>query len=520
MSKQYFALTFATLLITVLVAPATFFIMPERASAQGGGVFSCAGTAIGALSGGLFSLFGGISGLAVPTAPGDSGINGTGAGAGIDSCLNGIAKSVGRMMIKALLQQITGSIIAAITGRAQPSFVLNLSVHLQAVGDSVALPFISQIQRVMNPAFAGAIGSSLLMKYAQGSSVGGFLASSQSTLGAYTPNQGAFLAGNYSQGGIPAWFALTTQSNNNPYMLEPAAQGKLNSLLNQAKTNRRQDLVQGRGFLSWCGESTAGSGSSIAPTASCTEGGKEGTVQTPGTVIQGYADKALGAQIAELINPGDIDSAIAQIFQTALQTGISSLAGNVFGPGGLFGANTSSAVAPRSPVFQQQVTSANNWNTTISANSAAQSKLRQVSDYTTAWNTIGTAAADAKGIVSQLKNTCASQVGAADTALGQIESVIAQAQAGITSVSDTQTFAQKVQQDTTTNASTLAADTQTLATMPPTAAEVISAEREARVTNAATASPDGSLTVSGGTLVDQMNLISGNAQVLSANCLP
>ena len=66
-------------------------------------------------------------------------------------------------------------------------------------------------------------------------------------------------------------------------------------------------------------------------------------------------------------------------------------------------------------------------------------------------------------------------------------------------------------------AGALSADTQALGAAPPTTADVVNAQSAATVTGRATASPDGSLTVSGGTLIDQMNLISTNAEALKTS---
>ena len=54
--------------------------------------------------------------------------------------------------------------------------------------------------------------------------------------------------------------------------------------------------------------------------------------------------------------------------------------------------------------------------------------------------------------------------------------------------------------------------------MPPTATDVANAEQEAFSSDTATSSPSNALAVSEGTTVDQMNLLSANAQALQSSC--
>jgi len=114
------------------------------------------------------------------------------------------------------------------------------------------------------------------------------------------------------------------------------------------------------------------------------------------------------------------------------------------------------------------------------------------------------------------------QAAIAQTALtSEIAPVLAKAQAALNSASTTTALANQVKSDaiaatsatsaTIISASTLSTDTKSLTATPPSITDVSNAQSNAAVTGAATASPAGSLTVSGGTLVDQMNLINTNA---------
>lgn len=543
MSKKLLAIALTILTVIIFVAPISLFIAPQRVSASDwsegvsvsgsssvGGA-SCAGGAIGGLFGIIGAAFN-LGGAAVPTNSNAANTNeGSILGTTAGQCIYEIVlKPLARAMIRMALQQITAGIINWINGgngTGQPSFVLNLSVHLQSVGDAVALPFITTVRTAMNPTFGASIASSLLRKYAQQTSVGGFLAANQSTFARVSPNPDAFLAGNFSQGSIPAWFSLTTKSNNNPFMIADASENQLNNLVNQAKVNRRQDLNQSGGYLSWCGvnqtttEDNDGTAMELGvnPGVSCIKDGKEGNVQTPGTVIRDFTKKAVvDSGMDQLINPQDLDVAFSAI--------VTALFRNVLGGTGLFGSSQTTGAQSSAITSQLNNTATDNSSAMTAANTVADAAIARVNNSNIAWNTIATAANSAFQAATSLKNTCTSQATNAQAAIAQATQVINQTQTVSSATSDTHVAALNLKQEaatvTTTNVTAmnkLTADTQTLSTMPPTAADVTYAQNQANAYDGATASPEGSLNVSGGSLVDQMNLISKNAQALNASCV-
>lgn len=573
---------FAILLIVTLVAPATFFIAPQKTSAAGGilGAIGCIGGITG-LASGVGSAASSVLSVPVSNLMIESQ-TAVSAGADSTSCVNDtILMPLARAVARMILAQITASTINWITGRngtGQASFVQNVSVHLQGVGDAVAIPFFNQVTTGFNSPFGPAISSALRLNYAQQTSVAGFFAANQSTLARSSPNPGAFLAGNWSQGGIGSWFALTTQTQNNPYTLYQAAQTQLGNNVGQAQANRRQDMAQSGGFLSWCGASNtevdtsnvtcpsgqtlssdtnqcyyssganAGQFSGATPAASSAKGvspgaacfnsdGTPGTIQTPGSTIHDYTQKiVVGAGIDQLVSAQDLDVALGAI--------ATALVGQVISGSGLFGASRPSSGRP-AVVNQLQSYSANNGSAATSATSLAQTTLANVATYTGIWNSISAAANTASTTLGSLANFCTTaaaaatddpnfaaaataQAAAARAAIpASIAPVIAQAQTAINAVAATQAFALKTQTDAVAATSataatsgaggTLSADVQTLAAMPPSTSDVADAQMKATVTNRATANPTGSLAVSGGTLVDQMNLINTNAEALKTS---
>ena len=125
-------------------------------------------------------------------------------------------------------------------------------------------------------------------------------------------------------------------------------------------------------------------------------------------------------------------------------------------------------------------------------------------------------------------STARAQAAATQTARAvAVVPALTQARSAINSVAATQALIARTEADvlaatsetagTSGAAGALSADTQALGAAPPTTADVVNAQSAATVTGRATASPDGSLTVSGGTLIDQMNLISTNAEALKTS---
>lgn len=559
MSRNVFATSCALLLTILLVVPAALFVAPQRASAQ----FSSIASAVGCL-GGTSALLSGAAGLLESVSPipipflsavpvNDMIVRAQttiSAGATSQDCINNtILVPLARLLARIVLQQITASTINWINGgnsSGQTLYVQNLPVHLQSVGDSSALAFFTQLERNLHSPFTSAITSSLRTNYLQQTSVAGFFAANQNTLAQSSPNVNAFLAGDWSQGGVAAWFALTTQNQNNPYTLYQASQSQLASLVGGAQAARQQELSWGQGFLSWCDPSEANTTASndgtemegIAPGDFCTKDGVPGKIQTPGSIIHDYTQQAVvNSGISQLVSANDLDSVLGAI--------ISALGKQILGAaGGLFGASQPSGSRPAF-VTQLQGYSGSNSTATASSNSIVQTMLARLADYTAAWNTISDAANAASASASALITYCNAQsadpnasqtdidaqVSAAQTALTTtIVSVLAQAKSALDSVAPTQSFALKVQAesdstssvnaDTADAAATLSNDIQTLSTMPPSVIDVISAQENAQAFGVAKASPSGSLAVSGGSLVDQMNLISGNAVALQSVCTP
>jgi hypothetical protein len=537
MSRKLFTRGVAILLLLSVAAPAALFVAPQRAHAQA--ATGCLGGLIGLGAGALGSAATVAISVPVNSIAGNL-INGDTAGSTWATCINEfVIEPLIRAAIRALIQKLTASVITWINGgngTGQPSYVQNLPGHLQTVGDTQALAFLNQFGANSNSPFAAAITSSLAANYLQNTSSGGFFGANKDTLVNVTGSQAnevAFLNGNWSQGGVSAWFALTTQNQNNPYTLYQASQSQLGNLVTGAQSTRLNELSWAQGFLSWCGpaNNAAGApGGGTSPGNTCVnKDGTHGTTQTPGSIIAGYANQAVVSNgFQQLISANDIDSALNAI--------ISALLNQVLGGvGGLFGAsqNANNSAAGSLTTQLQNYSTANNTGTGAAGaavTAAIQTSLTQTATYASSWQSIATSAGTAQTALNTLINVCtAAAAGSTDqnfvtnatneavqaqaAIVTEVAPVVAQADAAATAAATTQAMIQKVENESTTGIDTTA-DLQTLQSMPPTAADASNAVQNSQTTGAATGT---GLVVAGGSIVDQMNLISSNAATLQAS---
>lgn len=278
-----------------------------------------------------------------------------------------------------LMKMMTAGVLAFVNGQANgtgvPQFVGNLQGNLQRIGDIQATSFFSQYGRNSNSPFATSIIAGLRQNYLQQTSMAGFWAANRNTLPQYSQNPNAYLAGNWLEGGVAAWFALTTQPQNNPYTLYQASQSKLASVIGPGAGGvtgaRLATLGWGQGFLSWCGPTAqteqtdpgyieppqtdpgyiaSEQSASMNPGDPCTNAdGTPGNIKTPGSVITASLNKVLGGAQDKLNLIGDMGAQINQLFgNLAYIMGTINMAKDVLGGPN----NTGLAGAGSSPAFQ------------------------------------------------------------------------------------------------------------------------------------------------------------------------
>lgn len=451
-----------------------------------------------------------------------------------------------------LLQHITSGVLQFVTGvingTGAPQFAQNVRGTMQMVSDVSAFAFINQYGLHSRSPFSTSIVSALRIDYLQSSSLAGFFAANRDTLYRTSPNINAYLAGNWSQGGLDSWFALTTQSQNNPYMLYLNAQSQRQSLagpgVGGATGARASELSWGQGMLSWCGTddtvdpavpaSGVDDGTGTAPGTEmpdsitslegkvpgdpCTnKDGTGGKVKTPGSVISSSLNKALGATQDKIVQMGALANEVNGILgdiTTVMRT--VNLAKNILvGPDseGLAGANT------RDDRIFLGVSSATVYQNAATSPLYTSDKSSAVDQYESAWLTIKSSADAASASLNSLINSCANATtkSEAQAALSaQVQPTLAAANAAAAVVAAARAMMQQIQ-DKLNAGNDASADIQALNAMPPTSTDLTTATQESQTLGGATASPEGSLTVSGGSVIDRMNLIRENATALKAS---
>ncbi len=344
------------------------------------------------------------------------------------------------------LKGITGGMLTFVAGESngtgRPQFVQNLPWHLRSVGDNTTSAFLRQLRANSDSPYAGVIADSLRSNYAEQTSLAGFFRSNRNTLPQFSQNPTAFLSGNWSQGGMRAWFALTTQSQNNPYAMHRRAEQKLGLLLSQAENAVTKQLDWGDGLLSWCDDSEGPSEGGACdaggytgtytdgvciqdeasdtpdiaqvPGAPCTKkDGTQGKIATPGSTIKGFFEHTLELDSQKLVQMGDAASQITEMIGGIMET-VSLVQGIIGGPqGGLAGVAKPGAdgksildgYATSSPYMGAS-------NCTINQSlaeqeiSGGQETLDRIDQYVAYWEIIGPVAVTASTTLNALVATC------------------------------------------------------------------------------------------------------------------
>lgn len=540
MNTGHFFSGIASLLIVALVAPSAFFLAPQKARAIFVPTFESNPVLVGDVTVTAFkTTFMAIKETLIEIHAFTTKV------ATVAMWVNTfILQPLLFILSGKLLQHITASTIQFVTGvingTGAPQFAQNVRGTMQMASDVSSFAFINQYGLHSRSPFSASIVSALRIDYLQSSSLAGFFAANRDTLYRTSPNINAYLAGDWSQGGLESWFALTTQDNNNPYMLYLNAQSQRQSLagpgVGGATGARASELAWGQGMLSWCGvdeppidttvDASGGTGTAPdtempdsitslkgkVPGDPCTnKDGTGGKVKTPGSVISASLNKALGAtqdkinQMGALANEvNDILGDITKVMQTV------NLARNIFRGDdneGLMGAGRSNNTTN---VFLG-VTNANVYQNAATSPLYTSDKSNIIDQYETAWLTIKSSADTALTSVNALASSCAASASAAQTAITtEIQPVLAAVSTATTVVTAARAMMQKIQDELNAGADA-SADVQTLNSMPPSSTDLTTALQDSQTLGGATANPEGSLTVSGGSLIDRMNLIRTNA---------
>ncbi|NDE68391.1 hypothetical protein EB052_02170, partial [bacterium] len=171
------------------------------------------------------------------------------------------------MIAKQFLRSITASVVNWINSgfKGNPSFLTDPAGFFADVGDQVTGAFIAQtgvLKNLCTP-FSIDLRIALALKFSPYNQQR--YACTLSTIITNTKNAvknasiNGFTAGDFRQGNWPAFVSLTTEPQNNIYGAYLQAESDISFQIGQRRDQKKEQLNQGRGFLSW--ESCTDSGS-------------------------------------------------------------------------------------------------------------------------------------------------------------------------------------------------------------------------------------------------------------------
>lgn len=241
------------------------------------------------------------------------------------------------MLAKQIIQQLTSSIVNWInTGfDGNPAFVSNPGQFFKDVGDQFLGEMIMSDKNLnfLCTPFSIDLRLALAFKYQP------FQRRISCTLSDVIKNTtgalenasiNGFTAGNFAQGGWPAFIEMTTQPQNNQYGAFVQADYELSARIGKFELLKRDELNQGRGFLSWrkCDDTSQ----STDEGSNTFVDEKECVVQTPGSVIAGVLDANNEGPLQQLNLADEINEIVnalfAQMVTKVLTVGYRGLSGN------------------------------------------------------------------------------------------------------------------------------------------------------------------------------------------------
>lgn len=254
--------------------------------------------------------------------------------------LNGIAWQVAKTAIQSMTRSIVNWVNSGYNG--SPAFSQNLNRDLRQLGDAVASDFLARAtQAVFTSPYIAPIAKDAVTAYYLSTS-GDLLAERlRYTLLDYTQDSVAYMRGDFSQGGLSAWHALTYTCGNDPACVRFTTQDQLLRELNAESQKFLADFNNGRGFLSWQGECLE-----TAPVTDLSDEKKciSYDVVTPGSVVEETLVEQLGSPVRQLELADSINEIVGAV--------VTQMVGQVLGGGGLAGLSSPRANGGGRPIDQ------------------------------------------------------------------------------------------------------------------------------------------------------------------------
>lgn len=301
------------LLTTVLCIT---LLTPTSAHAVLGGILGCG--AAGATGGALSAA---NSVTAVPVADKITNIN-TEAVKQKECVLDGLTIALRQGLITAITQSIVDWINGGFEGG--PSFVTNLNGFLGEIADQTSLDFIqgTELGFLCSP-FELEVRLALAVQRQP------FKERIRCSLGDVSDNVSGFLNGDFSRGGWPAWFDLSSRFSNTPYGAYSLAQSELNIRISGRQSEETQLLSFGGGFFSKreCIRYESVTASKISNDGASQERCAQWEIVTPGAQINDSLSQALGSGFRQLELADEIDEIINALIAQLSQKALTSLDG-------------------------------------------------------------------------------------------------------------------------------------------------------------------------------------------------
>jgi hypothetical protein len=245
--------------------------------------------------------------------------------------LDPLVSALGKQIIQALTASIVSWINSGFEG--SPSFIQNPGSFFLDIADQATARFISDDLANLCSPFSIDLKASLAFKYHPKNAKNRY----RCTLGTIINNSknavsnasiNGFTAGDFRQGGWPAFISMTTESQNNIYGAAIQTNAELSLRVAGIQSQQRDELSQGKGFLSFRDPScvkqarayaaTAGEGN-FGETADSFENSSilseyDCPILTPGNVIAGATEQYLGTPLRQLELADEIGEILGALF--------------------------------------------------------------------------------------------------------------------------------------------------------------------------------------------------------------
>ncbi len=253
-----------------------------------------------------------------------------------------IAYNISQIILKKITAKTVNWINSGFQGN--PSYVTDPKQFFLDVGDETASAFLSgtNLNRLCAP-FKAEVRLALVKNYLSETSNQNYTC----TLDKLKTNYNEFM-NDFSKGGWEGWFEITQNSQNNPYGSYFNAQQSLSVRVSGAGEEKRTQLTQSGGFLSfekckaefkvkneidaytWASED----GTDMYKIGACRKVANAREVVTPGSVINGQLTKSLGSSWARLEAADEITEIVTALVGQLIEKVVGGS-----GDGGLRGAS-------------------------------------------------------------------------------------------------------------------------------------------------------------------------------------